>query len=133
MLHEASREETALPEIIITDEMMPLRNGYELCKELKYSQLAIQIPILMLTAKADYASKLEGLEYGADAYLEKPVSERELKAQLRNLGKWIRLRRERYQNPGTLPTDNDPVFSKADAFIKQVTACLEEHYHNPDW
>ncbi|MCB0578697.1 MAG: response regulator [Phaeodactylibacter sp.] len=122
-----------LPDIIITDVMMPLKNGYELCKELKSSQLANHIPILMLTAKADYASKLEGLEYGADAYLEKPVSERELKAQLRNLGKWIRLRRERYQNPGTLPTDNDPVFSKADAFIKQVTACLEEHYHNPDW
>jgi len=74
-----------IPDIIITDIMMPLKDGFEVCQDVKTNQLTSHIPLIMLTAKADYVSKLEGLKYGADAYLEKPFNKEELQTRLLNL------------------------------------------------
>lgn len=74
-----------LPGLVLTDAMMPRLNGYSVCRTLKQGERTSHIPIVLLTAKADLASKLQGLDIGADAYLTKPFMRTELLAQLRNL------------------------------------------------
>ena len=74
-----------IPDIIISDVMMPLKDGYEVCKTLKSDDKTNHIPIVLLTAKADLKSKIEGITKGADAYLGKPFNKDELYAQLDNL------------------------------------------------
>lgn len=74
-----------IPDIIITDVMMPEKDGFELCATLKNHKLTSHIPIIMLTAKVDVASRLVGLKRGADAYLGKPFLEEELQVQIKVL------------------------------------------------
>ncbi|WP_316744856.1 response regulator [Pedobacter antarcticus] len=71
--------------LIISDVMMPVMDGFELCHRLKSSLEWCHIPLILLTAKNTLSSKIEGLETGADAYIEKPFSPRHLKAQISNL------------------------------------------------
>ena len=79
------RAQKIIPDIIVCDVMMPLKNGYEVCNILKNDHRTSHIPIVMLTAKADFQSKLQGLKIGADIYLTKPFQEEELLLHLQNL------------------------------------------------
>ncbi len=74
-----------LPDLVLTDAMMPLLDGYGVCRALKQHERTSHIPVVLLTAKADLPSRLQGLDTGADAYLTKPFRRAELLAQLRNL------------------------------------------------
>ncbi len=73
------------PDLIISDIVMPELDGLELCQYIKTNTLFSHIPIILLTAKTDIKYKIEGLEYGADAYFEKPFSVEHLEAQVINL------------------------------------------------
>ncbi len=72
-----------LPHVIILDLMLPDADGYELCRSLKADAKYAQIPLIMLTAKGDEADKVLGLELGADDYVTKPFSPRELVARVK--------------------------------------------------
>lgn len=74
-----------LPDIIISDVMMPKKNGISMTRELRSDMTTSHIPIVLLTAKTSIESKLEGLEYGADDYITKPFSATYLKARVKNL------------------------------------------------
>jgi signal transduction histidine kinase/ligand-binding sensor domain-containing protein/AraC-like DNA-binding protein len=72
-------------QLIISDVMMPVMDGFELCKRIKKNLAHSHIPVILLTAKTTLQSKIEGLDIGADAYLEKPFSPEHLRVQIANL------------------------------------------------
>lgn len=74
---------TFQPQLILLDLMLPGLDGIEVCKKIKQSELSEQIPIIMLTAKSTETDKVLGLEIGADDYLTKPFSIRELLARIK--------------------------------------------------
>lgn len=77
------RENTV--QLVISDVMMPVMDGFELCKIIKANVDYSHIPVILLTAKNTLQSKIEGLELGADAYIEKPFSPEYLQVQIANL------------------------------------------------
>ncbi len=74
-----------IPNIIISDVMMPEMDGFDLCKALKMDTKTAHIPIILLTAKTALQSKIKGLKYGADAYMSKPFNLEELVIRIKNL------------------------------------------------
>ena len=72
-----------LPDLIILDLMLPDADGFDVCRELKSNSQYSQIPIIMLTAKGDETDRILGLEFGADDYVVKPFSPRELVARVK--------------------------------------------------
>lgn len=87
-------------DLVISDIMMPGMNGIEFCRRLKEEINTSHIPVILLSAKTDTGSKIEGLEYGADAYIEKPFSPEHLKAQVASL---FRRRRELHDIYAKMP------------------------------
>lgn len=74
-----------VPDLIVSDVMMPEMNGLEVCDRLKNDERTSHIPVVLLTAKADVGSRIAGLRRGADVYLSKPFHEEELRVVLHNL------------------------------------------------
>lgn len=72
-------------QLVITDVMMPVMDGFELCRTIKSNFEYSHIPVIMLTAKNTLQSKIEGIEMGADAYIEKPFSPKYLQVQIASL------------------------------------------------
>ena len=72
-------------QLVISDIMMPVMDGFELCKNIKSNFDYSHIPVILLTAKNTLQSKIEGLEQGADAYIDKPFSPEHLQVQIANL------------------------------------------------
>ena len=89
---------TLMPDLIISDLMMPLKDGYQLCREVKTDKETRHIPVILLTAKSDVSCKIEGLEEGANEYLSKPFNAEELKARVRSLLRLKELETENAQS-----------------------------------
>ena len=114
-----------IPDLIITDLMMPVMDGIELCKNLKTSVETSHIPIIMLTAKASVESQLEGLKTGADDYVTKPFHMDLLEARSTNLLESRRVLREKFLKEYALHPQQLPANSVDDAFLKKALAVLE--------
>jgi signal transduction histidine kinase/DNA-binding response OmpR family regulator len=116
-----------VPDLVLTDLMMPKMDGYQVCTKLKQDERTSHIPVIMLTAKADLESKLEGLETGADSYLAKPFNQRELLAQMNNLIVLRRQLRERYSQNTLWTSAETPLPSMEQLFLDRVRAAVEAH------
>lgn len=120
----------SIPDIIISDVMMPEKDGFTLCDEIKGNPVTSHIPVILLTAKVDSGSKIEGLRKGADAYLTKPFNRVELLLVLDNMIALIQRMQIRHiekiknDQPGNAEAESTP----EDAFIVQVLSILEMHY-----
>ena len=116
-----------LPDLLITDLMMPGMDGYELCNRLRDDERTSHIPIIMLTAKAAEEDKLEGLRSGVDDYLTKPFSSRELLARVENL---IEMRAQLRKKFSTATIIRPSEVSQAPAdqvFLEKVITTIEAH------
>jgi signal transduction histidine kinase/DNA-binding response OmpR family regulator len=114
-----------VPDIILSDVMMPEMDGIAMLDAAKSDFRTSHIPVVMLTAKADIASKLHGLQRGADAYIAKPFNRDELLLQMRNLIELRHRLQQRYSNMGTLSPVEDKSLVIEDKFIMKVRNILE--------
>lgn len=121
-----------IPDLIISDVMMPGMDGLQLCDTLKNDERTSHIPIILLTAKADIGSRLEGLERGADAYLAKPFNREELIVRSRKLLELRQRLRERYASLQPPEPANDKGLQIEDAFLQKARQLVESHLSDTD-
>ena len=130
-----------IPDLIISDVMMPFMDGFELCQRLREHEYTSHIPIIMLTAKTDMESKIEGLHHGADAYLEKPFHREELLMRIQKLLE-LRQNLQLYylkkvglatDTRATIKIEGGVVDSRIEnEFVARVRGAIEEHLTEPD-
>ena len=114
-----------VPDIIISDVMMPHMDGFELCEKLKTDPRTNHIPIILLTAKVTHEDRLTGLSYGADAYLSKPFDKKELVIRLEQLITLRRSLQEKYSKEEGL--SEEEALSTNYIFIKKVRDIIHQH------
>ncbi|MCB0565761.1 MAG: response regulator [Phaeodactylibacter sp.] len=123
-----------IPDIIISDVMMPEKDGFELCEALKTDERTSHIPIVLLTAKVDVDNRIAGLRRGADAYLGKPFDKKELGAVLMQLLQLRAALRERYASLEISTTKNTEEaaynFSLEDAFVQKARQLVVDHLND---
>ena len=106
-----AKAEAYMPDLILTDVMMPEMDGYELCRAIRNSETLNHIPIIIISARSDEPDRLAGLATGADAYLVKPFNTEELQLQIRKLLEQRRILREKYARQmqvGNMPPQELP-------------------------
>ena len=126
----------SIPDLIVSDVMMPFKDGFEVVEALKNDERTSHIPIVLLTAKADVQSRLTGLRKGADAYLSKPFNQEELLVTADNLLDLRRKLQLKYQQQILAPetqTEPDADVELEDAFLQKVRAVIEAHYSKEDF
>ena len=92
------KAEEYMPDLILTDLMMPEMDGYELCHRVRESKILNHIPIIIITARSDDDDRIQGLDAGADAYLQKPFNADELNTRISKLLEQRRMLHEKYTN-----------------------------------
>ncbi|MEI9944676.1 MAG: response regulator [Chitinophagaceae bacterium] len=114
-------------QLVIADVMMPVMDGFELCGIIKTSFEYSHIPVILLTARNTLQAKIEGLEMGADAYIEKPFSPEYLQVQIANL-LTNRNKIKEYFASSPLVHIKSIAYSKADElFLEKINECISEN------
>ncbi len=122
-----------LPDLVITDSMMPELDGVSLCRKLKSDPRTSHIPVILLTARADEEHKLEGLGNGADDYLTKPFRLAELQIRIKNLIEGRRLLREQFSRHITADPRPLTVTSDDERFLQRALEIMEVQMGNADF
>lgn len=122
-----------IPDLIISDIMMPEMDGIELCNTLKSDTLTSHIPVILLTAKTGEQSELEGLEVGADDFISKPFNSKILVKRVENLINFSKSLQKRYTQYATLKPKDIAVSNLDEKFLLQVESILKEHLSEPDF
>jgi CheY-like chemotaxis protein len=116
-----------IPDLIVSDIMMPGVDGYELCRELKKDIKTSHVPIILLTAKASAESIIQGLETGADDYITKPFNSKILAVRIKNLIELRRQLQQKIQKQMLLQPAEIEVSSMDQAFIKDMQEIIEKN------
>lgn len=129
-----------IPDLVISDVMMPKMDGNQMCNKLKGDERTSHIPVILLTAKAGLDSKIEGLEAGADAYLSKPFDGKELMIRVKNLisqrqklRDFFRGKLTSLQQSPLSRLDESGITSMDQKFVEKAIKVVEEHMTNPDF
>ena len=128
--------ESTVPDIIITDIIMPKKNGIELIKDIKTSSLLNHIPIIIISAKNRNEDIYEGLKVGADTYLAKPFQPEELKIRVNNLLASRNLLIEKYRRTVLKEDKNSDIRDEVSAnaeFLRLATDLIYREMKNPDF
>ncbi len=119
-----------MPDLIISDIMMPVMDGIEFCAKVKTTWETSHIPVILLTAKVSFKSKIEGLETGADDYLTKPFDSKELFVRVKNLLKLRRQLKEKFSREIKISADAVTTTSIDNEFLKKALALTERNISN---
>ncbi|MDX1913728.1 MAG: ATP-binding protein [Saprospiraceae bacterium] len=122
-----------VPDLIVSDVMMPRKDGFELCRTLKNDARSSHIPLVLLTAKADVGSRIEGFARGADEYIAKPFHREELLARLQNLLENRRRLQARYATLPLPAVSDDPDLQPEDSFLQKMREVVERHLSEVDF
>ncbi len=123
-----------VPDLVLSDVMMPGKDGFELCGLLKADDLTSHVPVILLTARAAAESRLTGLRHGADVYLAKPFDPEELRVQIANLiTQRRRLAAKFAQRVVSLAPEAMPVTSADERFLQRVRQIIEAHLDDEDF
>lgn len=133
-----------VPDLILTDIMMPVMDGLEMTRLLKQNNLTSHIPVVMLSAKSEVSDRLQGQKLGADNYLAKPFHNEELIFVLKNLHQLQQNWKQRYAQLSSGIFQPDPLshmpievaeesLHATDQFIENIYAVFEEHYHHENF
>lgn len=122
-----------MPDLIITDLMMPGMGGSAFCQKLKSDELLGHIPVIMLTAKSAPGEKVDGLRIGADDYITKPFHVEELKARVKNLIDQRNMLRDRYKKEIHVLPGNVTVNSMDEQFLQKALEVVEKSMSDPDF
>lgn len=118
--------------LIVSDWMMPRMNGVELCRQVRSNQLLSHIPFVLLTAKTDMDSKIEGMDCGADAYVEKPFSVQYLQSCIRNLIDLRGMLRQKFSKMPLVSIKTIASNPADDAFLTRMNDLIEENFATPE-
>ena len=123
-----------VPDLVLSDVLMPGKDGLAVCRELKQNPVTSHIPIVLLSAKVDAESRIAGLESGADVYMLKPFEKQELRMQLHNL---LERRQEFHQRYADLARDpekiEEAVPSREDQFVARAKGIVMEHLDDSEF
>ena len=119
-----------VPDVILSDIMMPEMDGFEVCRKLKADRRCSHIPIILLTAKATQEDKVRGLSCGADAYLTKPFDREELLVRLSNLAVQGRHLQKRLVNPSDITEQPHALEEQEAGFLEEVNRIIESNLDN---
>lgn len=122
-----------VPDLIITDLVMPEMDGLEMCEKLKTDQRTSHIPVIMLTSRTSVENRIEGFEKGADDYINKPFNIQELVVRIKNLIEQRKMLRERFSRDIRLQPKDISVTSEDEKFLSKTIAIIEEHINNFDF
>ncbi|MGE5357179.1 MAG: ATP-binding protein [Deltaproteobacteria bacterium] len=123
-----------IPDLIISDVMMPVMDGFELCDQLKNDFKTNHIPIILLTAKVDAESKLTGLKKGADDYLAKPFNADELLVRIKNLIEIREKLKQKFSRFQSGELIENEVYTGLDKlFMDELNKLLGKHYTDEDF
>lgn len=116
-----------IPDLIISDIMMPKTDGFQMCRILKTDERTSHIPIIMLTAKATMQDKVNGLELGADDYIMKPFEAEELKARINNLLEQRKRLHQHFQKYGLTDIDEKQLLPIDQKFLQNAVDVISKH------
>ncbi len=123
----------SIPDLIVSDIMMPQIDGFEFCRRIKTNERTSHIPFIMLTAKADIDSRIEGLETAADDYIIKPFNIQEVKARVKNLITQRQILRNKYATSLDITRKEIAFNSKDVQFMNRIIKIVEEHISDMDF
>lgn len=120
-------------DLILTDVMMPVMDGLQLCKQIKQNLRTCHIPIIMLSAKTDLKEQLEGLQVGADDYIPKPFSMTMISTKIKNLFRTRYRAIEHYSNSLEVEPEKVALNPMDEELLKKAVEIVEKHMDNVEF
>jgi len=121
-----------LPDIIVSDVLMPEMNGLTLCKLIKKNEKTCHIPVILLTAKTNIEYRIEGFETGADSYISKPFYIKHLQTRIRQLIQSRETLKQKYSGELDVSENDIKIVTADEKLLNRLNEKLKEHVSNPD-